>query len=91
MVTVFSLKDTMSDFWPIWLQNFDLKFTRYFGGQESYKLSFEPLLEKLPIISSSEIKCSTLVFLGILTINHMTNSYVFFKKRSKFVFMVPDH
>ena len=38
----------MSDFWPIWPQNFDLKFNRYFdGGRESYKLLFEPLLEKV--------------------------------------------
>ena len=41
------VKDAMSDFWPIWPKNFDLKFNRYFdGGRESYKLSFEPLLEK---------------------------------------------
>ena len=41
-------KDAMSDFWPIWPKNFDLKFNRYFDrGRESYKLSFEPLLEKV--------------------------------------------
>ena len=38
----------MSDFWLIWPQKFNLKFNRYFdGGRESYKLSFEPLLEKV--------------------------------------------
>ena len=41
-------KDAMSDFWPILPQNFYLKFDRYFdGGREIYKLSFEPLLEKV--------------------------------------------
>ena len=55
------IKDAMSDFWPIWPQNFDLKFNRYFDrGRESYKLSFEPLFEKVRqlFISSSEMKCS---------------------------------
>ena len=38
-----------------------------------------------PIISSSEIKWSKLVFVGIPTIYHVTNSYVFYKKRFKFL------
>ena len=42
------LKDAISDFGPIGLQHFDLKFHRYFdGGRESYKRSFEPLLENV--------------------------------------------
>ena len=44
----FKFKDAMSDFWQIWPKNFDLKFNRYFDwGRESYKLSFESLLEKV--------------------------------------------
>ena len=47
MESVAFIEDAMSDFWPIWPKNFDLKFNRYFeGGPESYKLSFEPLLKK---------------------------------------------
>ena len=78
-----NVKDALSDFWPIWPQNFDLKFNRYFdGGRESYKVSFEPLREKVRQFSS-EIKCSKLV--GITTIYHVTNSYVFDTKHFKFL------
>ena len=61
-----AFKDAISDFWPSWPQNFDLPFSnRYFdGGRESYKLLFEPLRKSPPIISSSEIKRSKLVFVG---------------------------
>ena len=69
----------MSDFLPIWPKNFGLKFNRYFdGGRESIKLSFEPLLEKV-------------VFVGIPTIYHVTNTYVFYNHILKIFVMVHDH
>ena len=77
-----SVKDAMSDFWPIWPQNLDLKFNRYFdGGSRKIQALIWAIARKSPsIISSSEIKCSKLVF-----VYHVTNSYVFYKKRFKFL------